>query len=404
MLDLVKGKANVAHGDEGYVSWFMDRPAALFARVLPPQTPLRRLEAFRDAPELRAFPTRYDGLLPNVIPVRMDTFENLPIWREYVMCRWASPVDQAARLGVLSYKGAKQIRPKKKKPPPLPDAKKQSKKKQPPPLDAVGGVKKQPKKKQQQTAAADARPATCDAATAAALEHVIQGRATPHHYDLAALTLDQALAVAPKLAEIARSVKRIPLKTLVLIHARNGPDTLVRLLQQLLGKERVRALVRPEGTTETLASQRRANKQNLAAFNQDSNRDGDEVQVIVATAEEWSEGANFMYVRRVVLADLSPGNERPSWSIIKQRIGRALRSCSHHALDPVLRTLRVDLYVTVHGHPDYEMTHDARKLLDLLEEIPRVEEAMETLARLSFDATLYGQRAPATPRRRWLGL
>ena len=342
MLALVKGVEYAGRNHEGFVSWFMDRPVALFAQVLPPRVTLRQMAEFRDEPEVKQFPKAYDRLLPNVIPVRMDTFDNEPIWREYVACRWGRGTQHAWP------------KPKPKKPKPKPKPKTKAK--------------------------ANAPEKKCDEVTAAALEHISQTDGP--------LTMVQALGLAPKLAAIARSTKAVPLKTLILIHADNGPATLVRLIQSL--GVTVLDLGRPGGgTAKEAEATRQRNKRNLATFNAESNTDGDEVRVVVATAEEWSEGATFMAVRRVVLADLSPGVERPGWSTVKQRVGRALRSCSHELLDAKLRTLTVDLYVTVHDEDGYEMTHDARKLLDLIEEIPRVEAAMDQLARLSFDASFY---------------
>ena len=45
--------------------------------------------------------------------------------------------------------------------------------------------------------------------------------------------------------------------------------------------------------------------------------------------------------------------------------------------------------MTVHTQPDLPATIDSRKLLDLLEEVRGIEQAMDDLAQQSFDATLY---------------
>ena len=87
----------------------------------------------------------------------------------------------------------------------------------------------------------------------------------------------------------------------------------------------------------------------LAAFNDETNnRNGERVRVILITAEQHSEGISLKHVRRIILADLSAGNVIPRWTQVQQRIGRALRMCSHEGLPPALRTLTIDVFVAVH--------------------------------------------------------
>lgn len=73
-------------------------------------------------------------------------------------------------------------------------------------------------------------------------------------------------------------------------------------------------------------------------------------RVAVAEAEEYSEGISFMHIRRIII-DQGYGL-KVSWSSMEQKIGRALRSCSHADLTPNLRNVQVDMFVTVHRQID----------------------------------------------------
>lgn len=102
--------------------------------------------------------------------------------------------------------------------------------------------------------------------------------------------------------------------------------------------------------TEQTPNQKVARAQNavrLHAFNHSGNGRGQRFRVAVAEAEEYSEGVSFMHVRRVIV-DFGYGLT-VNWAIMEQRIGRALRSCSHEGLPLHWRTLQVDLFLATHG-------------------------------------------------------
>jgi hypothetical protein len=129
------------------------------------------------------------------------------------------------------------------------------------------------------------------------------------------------------------------------IHEESGFLVLQHLLRSVYGLETV-ALSPLRGLEGAARRAREAeNRSKLAAFNGQrpdgrgplSNLRGEEAGLVfVATAEDFSEGVSFMNVRRIILAargstdrhpagDLSPGLVVPSWSLVKQRVGRALR-------------------------------------------------------------------------------
>jgi hypothetical protein len=117
-----------------------------------------------------------------------------------------------------------------------------------------------------------------------------------------------------------------------------------------------------------------------------------------AVAEEYSEGVSFINVRRIVLADLSPGMNRPSWSLIKQRIARALRACSHEALPPELRTLWVSVFVAMHQQPRIAKTIDEEKLDAVLSDMDAIEGAMDDLRAVSVDAQYFATALNMEPK------
>ena len=93
-----------------------------------------------------------------------------------------------------------------------------------------------------------------------------------------------------------------------------------------------------------------------------------------------------MHVRRIII-DQGYGFDS-SWSLLQQRIGRALRSCSHYALPTHLRNVQaglsqnprgtarglVDLFVAVHGQTQkYPMTIDLEKYMFIEQEIPQIQ-------------------------------
>ena len=155
----------------------------------------------------------------------------------------------------------------------------------------------------------------------------------------------------PKLAAIAESIRTDDRKTAVIIHRENGLRTLMRLLS--VAGVSVAAMRPTTGVTgAALQAVRRENRERLEAFNDRTrNVRGETVRVLVLPAEQFSEGVSMRNVRRLVLADLSPRLEPPRWAIVKQRVGRALRMCSHTELPEGDRTLTVQLFVAVHVQP-----------------------------------------------------
>lgn len=165
-----------------------------------------------------------------------------------------------------------------------------------------------------------------------------------------------------KIAGIVSDLQNTKLKTAILMHKSSGYDLLVDLLRKEKGAEQVLA-VRKTPSAPT-AAQRRAAQEEIDKFNNvRDNMDGRAHQIIVLAAEQFSEGISLFGVRQIILPDLSSFKHQATWADLKQRVGRALRLCSHHkqmprttedkkaknppqmALPPTDRTLHIKLYV-----------------------------------------------------------
>ena len=95
-------------------------------------------------------------------------------------------------------------------------------------------------------------------------------------------------------------------------------------------------------------------------------------------------------------------HRRSQWSQVKQRIGRALRMCSHEGLAGNQRALSIEigplppaggarpsLFVAVHKVTDLPVTLDEEKYRIVDAERRRTEEAMQRLRAASIDADYY---------------
>ena len=84
----------------------------------------------------------------------------------------------------------------------------------------------------------------------------------------------------------------------------------------------------------------------------------------------------------------------PPRAVPKQRVGRALRTCSHQHLPEGEQSVRIDLFVAVHQNPYFPPTLDAEKLLIVERQMEDVERGMQSLRCLSIDARYYPRTLP----------
>lgn len=141
---------------------------------------------------------------------------------------------------------------------------------------------------------------------------------------------------APKLARIASDIAQHGMKTLVLIDKAQGLKALGEILRRW---HNIRTIVfegdQPiEGTKEYAA-----HKARLDSFNSPENDHGEVHKVAVCDAAAYSEGVSFKSIRVVVLAGVAE-----KYGLMLQRLGRALRSCSHDRLPVHERHLEQLMY------------------------------------------------------------
>ena len=166
---------------------------------------------------------------------------------------------------------------------------------------------------------------------------------------------DRADGFCTKLAAICDDLDGSRDKTLVLVHAHHGFKLLLRLLCSRYGKKSVVGYPPSKVKEEDVEMKRllgerhdsRATAQgrpcpcNLCIFNnRKANLRGEERRIIVADAKECSEGVSFLGVRRMLIVDV------PSTAIeYIQRVGRVVRFAGHAGLNPDERNVQVKLYV-----------------------------------------------------------
>ena len=192
---------------------------------------------------------------------------------------------------------------------------------------------------------------------------------------------DSPIEYATKLARIANDVAETREKTMIMLDRTNGFKVMERLLE-LRGVSYVSLYDKATAASEELR---------LNFNDETTNLRGERYQVILLDPRFYSEGVSIMHVRRIVMADLSQGLKTPSWSILKQRLGRALRMCSHEALRPEERRIKTRIYVSVVEDPpvaDFK-TIDQRKVEALVAQRDTIEGAMSELEKIAVDRGLY---------------
>jgi len=145
-----------------------------------------------------------------------------------------------------------------------------------------------------------------------------------------------ASVYAPKLDRIAEDIARFNQKTVVLIERAQGLRALAAILQT---NYKVKTLVFEGDVPGERSREYTLWKTAMDNFNAPENDHGERYQVAVCDAATYSEGVSFKSVRLIVLAGIA---ER--YGLMQQRLGRALRSCSHTRLPESERTLQQLMY------------------------------------------------------------
>ena len=195
--------------------------------------------------------------------------------------------------------------------------------------------------------------------------------------------------LANKLERVAADIKKSGLKTMVQVQRSNGLLILKKILKHL----RVSAVVLT-GKAKTKAEMKRRNLE-IAKFNASDNNEGQKIQVIVLDAQVFAESISLKDVRSVILLDLSAYKGQASWSLLRQRVARAVRMCSHEDLPPSKRNVTIKLYLARMAKIWKFDTYDQVKLRALERDQARMVRAERDLYKIAVDRGLYpGERAP----------
>lgn len=337
LLRLVRGAENEGQPtNEGFVSWFMDRPSQLFAST--------SVDIARVMPHVTMVQLQNDAL------------------QRYLKERWNIRWDGKSTQTVIDVGDDNDDEPKERQLPKI-------------------------------RIPANFRGVPC-VRDDSSCKNTLSGYEHLGFYDKGAgkrqdVNAANAADIAPKVGAIALSIAQDPTKrkTAVILHRDHGYRILENLLSEYKISHEVLQLVPSDSKNKKKVAEE--NEAKLNAFNADSNRHGEQLQVLVLTAEQHSEGVTLRHVRRLILGDLSPGNVKPRWSLTQQRIGRALRMCQHEGLPPSQRRLEVEAMVLYHGLAGLPETLDYEKWQILDAERIWFTDAMQKLRDISIDAPLY---------------
>jgi hypothetical protein len=233
----------------------------------------------------------------------------------------------------------------------------------------------------------------------------------PHHQTRGQFPQDlrgpQAEAVVPKLWRAAEYIERAEGKVIVLTAKDHGffaLDTLLRTnprfqhlsTMALLGKG-IKS-DRADWRASVQARGGRAESDIKREFDAAGNRDGQRLKALVLNADAFSEGVDFKDVRHVVLLDVTP-----KWASVLQRVGRAVRHCSHARLPEDSRDVQTVLMVA--SLPAYVRrkgklmdlrgvaTADELQLMSVIRDRELIEARMCDLMRAAVDGPVLGPSA-----------
>ena len=198
--------------------------------------------------------------------------------------------------------------------------------------------------------------------------------------------------VSPKAHAIVKHATESKQKTLILATKEQGLLHIVALLKQKFpGKNEdklpfsvifggTKDPMNASGGSLTATQSSKINERRRLAFNSNDNIFGETKQILVADADQFSEGATFSNVRELILADVP----RTS-GLLDQRLGRVLRMCVHDALPVRDRTIRAYLYVAEDDRRPKLKTVDMSMYNKLIKEKESMDRAKCELAEQAFD-------------------
>lgn len=219
----------------------------------------------------------------------------------------------------------------------------------------------------------------------------------------------RAGVVAPKLYKAAQMIAAAKGKVIVITGRSNGFFNLATMIDNnsefkdaigggktraLLGKLNERSDYHPQKCGGVSSHGPKLSTCVKAEFDEESNDDGHAIKCLLLEASQYSEGSDFKTVQTIIMLDVPE-----SWAKDMQRVGRAVRMCSHKRLP--LDQQQVHTYLLVATLPDYARSHgrvhdlrtvltvDELRLVDMIKQRDDIEGGMCQLINSAVDrATL----------------
>lgn len=171
--------------------------------------------------------------------------------------------------------------------------------------------------------------------------------------------------VAPQVLRTAELIAAAPGKVLVITDAHHGFFPLEYLWRHRFGGHgTVKALLGRKTDRRSFdpamigVAPRLLRDQVLGPFDHPTNDDGGQIKALLLNAAEFSEGIDFKSVRRIILLDIAG-----SWGDLQQRVGRAIRTCSHARLPVSDREVEVHMVVSTLPPRGYVRTMRQRRAI-----------------------------------------
>lgn len=172
--------------------------------------------------------------------------------------------------------------------------------------------------------------------------------------------------LVPKMAAVTDYVAKTKGKTLVMAYTEHGGLALQKMLEKkgvnsqfLLGSSKKEEELKcHKGSTHNDCKAHAEVREAMALFNDPkANRYGEKLRCLVLNPPNFQEGVSFCGVETIVLFDVPP-----DYKALVQRVGRAIRFCSHTSfadrvtVNVVMPVLHLPKAVSIDGKPEIDLT------------------------------------------------
>lgn len=147
-------------------------------------------------------------------------------------------------------------------------------------------------------------------------------------------------ATATKLFRVINDVLKNNEKSLVIIDRKHGYKCLKQMFKYAMQERSSESGCKSECWVD-LYDKTSMGAAMIDRFNNDSNKYGGDMKIMIIDAENFSEGVSFFGVRKLYLV-----NPPVNYGLYQQRIGRILRACSYNNLPKRKRNVDIYMYIS----------------------------------------------------------